>query len=46
MSAGAVSEAPYYLDEDEEKELVKLLLECAEVCYPKTVEEVRVANGE
>ena len=44
VSAGAVSGAPHYLDEDEEKELVKLL-EYAEVGYPKTVEEVRVANG-
>ena len=47
MSAGAVSGAPHYLDENEEKELlVKFLLECAEVGYPKTVEEVRVANGQ
>ena len=41
-----VSGTPHYLDEDEEKELVKFLLECAEVGYPKTVEEVRVANGQ
>ena len=47
VSAGAVSGAPHYLDEDEEKELVKFLyLECAEVGYPKTVEEVRVANDQ
>ena len=46
VSAGAVSGAPHYLDEDEEKELVKFLLECAEVGYPKTVEEVRVANSQ
>ena len=37
MSAEVVSGAPHYLDKDEEKELVKFLLECAEVGYPKTV---------
>ena len=46
MSAGVVCGASHYLDEDEEKELVKFLLECAEVGCPKTVEEVRVANGQ
>ena len=46
VSAGAVSGAPHYLDEDEEKELVKFLLKCADVGYPKTVEEVRVANDQ
>ena len=45
MSAGAVSGAPRYLDEDEEKELVEFLLGCAEVGYPKTVKEVRVIVG-
>ena len=40
-----------HIDEDEEKELVivsycKFLLECAEVGYPKTVEEVRVVNSQ
>ena len=46
VSAGAVSGAPHYLDEGEEKVLAKFLLECTEVGYPKTVEEVRVANGQ
>ena len=45
ISAGAVSGAPRYLDEDEEKELVDFLLGCAEVGYPKTVKEVRVVVG-
>ena len=45
VSAGAVSGAPRYLDEDEEKELVDFLLGCAEVGYPKTVKEVRVIVG-
>ena len=45
VSAGAVSGAPLYLDEDEEKELVEFLLGCAEVSYPKTVKEVRVIVG-
>ena len=36
VSAGAVSGAPRYLDEEEEKELVEFLLGCAEVGYPKT----------
>ena len=45
VSAGAVSGAPRYLDEDEKKELVEFLLGCAEVDYPKTVKEVRVIVG-
>lgn len=45
VSAGAVSGAPRYLDEREEKELVEFLLGCAEVGYPKTVKEVRVIVG-
>ena len=45
MSAGAVSGAPRYLDEDEEKELVDFLLGCVEVGYQKTVKEVRVKVG-
>ena len=45
VSAGAISGAPRYLDEDEEKELVDFLLGCAEVGYPKTVKEVRVIVG-
>ena len=41
--SGKVSGAgpPHYLDEEEERELVKFLLGCAEVGYPKTVKEVR-----
>jgi len=45
VSAGAVSGAPRYLDEEEEKELVDFLLGCAEVGYPKTVKEVRIIVG-
>ena len=45
VSAGAVSGAPRYLDEDEKKELVEFLLGCAEVGYPNTVKEARVIVG-
>ena len=45
VSAGAVSGAPHYMDEEEEKELVEFLFGCAEVGYPKTVKEVRVIIG-
>ena len=45
VSAGAVSGALCYLDEDKGKELIKFLLGCAEWLH-KTVEEDRVANSQ
>ena len=45
VSATADSGAPHSLDEDEEKELVKFLLRCAKVGYPKTIKAVRVTNS-
>ena len=35
VSAGAITGAPRYVDEDEERELIKFLLGRAEVGYPK-----------
>ena len=42
VSAGAISGALNYLDEDEEREFVKFLLGRVEVSYPKTLKAVRV----
>ena len=42
---GAVGGAPRYLDDEEEEELVKWLIGCAEVGYAKSIREVRAIVG-
>ena len=42
---GAVGGAPKYLDSDEEEELVKWLIGCAEVGCAKSIREVRAIVG-
>ena len=42
---GAVGGAPRYLDDEEEEELVRWLIGCAEVGYAKSIREVRAIVG-
>ena len=42
---GAVGGAPRYLDDDEEEELVRWLVGCAEIGYAKSIREVRAVVG-
>lgn len=42
---GAVGGAPRYLDDDEEEELVRWLIGCAEVGYAKSIRDVRAIVG-
>lgn len=42
---GAVGGAPRYLDDEEEEELVRWLIGCAEIGYAKSIREVRAVVG-